>query len=155
MKIQPAAESTIPTVVSLWLELIEHHLRIDPFFKISEAAPVNFEKFAREQIASEDAQILVAVEDGSVLGYCMAQIAKYPPVFERERYGFITDLVVTASQRRKGIGEQLLLETMNWFNTKAVDRIELRVSSGNDVGYSFWKKHGFKDYVHVLYKNNI
>jgi ribosomal protein S18 acetylase RimI-like enzyme len=152
MNIQPADESVIPTIVSLWREMMELHLRIDPFFKISSEAPANFEKFVREQIASEDAQILVAIEDGSVLGYCNAQISKYPPVFERLDYGFITDLVVTVSQRRKGIGKQLLLETMNWFQTKGIDRIELRVSPGNEVGYSFWKKHGFKDYVHVLYK---
>jgi len=38
-----------------------------------------------------------------------------------------------------------------WFTSRDIDRIELSVSARNQTGYSFWRKHGFKDFVHRLY----
>ena len=55
--------------------------------------------------------------------------------------------------RRKGIGEQMLGRIFEWFTSRHVDMIELSVSARNQVGYSFWRKHGFGDYIHRLYLN--
>jgi ribosomal protein S18 acetylase RimI-like enzyme len=58
---------------------------------------------------------------------------------------------VKYSYRRKGIGEKLLQEMLKWFAAHELHRIELRVLSANEVGYNFWKKQGFRDYMHMLY----
>jgi len=47
----------------------------------------------------------------------------------------------------------MLAKIFEWFESRNMDRIELRVLAKNQIGYSFWKKHGFKDYMHVLYLN--
>jgi hypothetical protein len=41
---------------------------------------------------------------------------------------------------------------MEWFDTKHIDRVELNVVPGNAAGVSFWRKQGFGDYMHVLYR---
>jgi len=45
----------------------------------------------------------------------------------------------------------MLSKMFQGFKSHGLDRIELRVSVRNKIGYSFWKKHGFKDYEHILY----
>ena len=45
----------------------------------------------------------------------------------------------------------MLSKMFQWFKSHELDRIELRVSVKNKIGYSFWKKQGFKDYQHTLY----
>ncbi|MBU7044269.1 MAG: hypothetical protein HXS47_11815 [Theionarchaea archaeon] len=38
-----------------------------------------------------------------------------------------------------------------WFQKKGISRIQLRVAIGNRAGYSFWKKQGFEECIHILY----
>jgi len=45
----------------------------------------------------------------------------------------------------------MLKNLLAWFKKRGLDRIELRVAARNPIGYAFWKKSGFKDYLHVLY----
>ena len=70
---------------------------------------------------------------------------------ERETYGFIDTMAITSDYRRQGIGEQMLDRIFEWFDSQDIDRIELSVSARNQVGYSFWRKHGFHDFMHRLY----
>lgn len=47
----------------------------------------------------------------------------------------------------------LLDEAEKWFIEKKIARIELKASVKNEVATSFWKKHGFKEYIHLMCKN--
>jgi GNAT superfamily N-acetyltransferase len=71
--------------------------------------------------------------------------------FKREKFGAIDMMAVTARYRRRGIGTTILGKILDWFRSQNIDLIELSVASGNKVGYPFWKKHGFKAYLHRLY----
>ncbi len=153
MEITPATRSHVPEIVEIWKEFMDFHKGVDPFFSRSENGHSNFEKFVESQIKSDDAQVLVALRGGRVVGYSISQISEYPPVFEHEKYGSICDLAVKANCRRKGIGELILSEILQWFESRNMERIELRVAAKNRIGYSFWKKHGFEEHMHVLYLN--
>jgi ribosomal protein S18 acetylase RimI-like enzyme len=152
LQIKAAEHAQIPQLVGLWKELMEHHTALDPYFEMSEAGPSNFERFVSSILLLEDARILVALDGPIVVGYCIGQVVTRPPVFKREVHGFITDMTVTASCRRRGVGDRLLAGMLEWFRTKNMDRIELNVVPGNAAGYSFWRKQGFRDYMHVLYR---
>jgi len=114
-------------------------------------AHLNFEKHLRELMESEDNLILVALDKNHIIGFSTSRIAKYPPVWERENYGALDTMAVTLDYRRQGIGERMLAKILEWFASRNIDRIELSVAAKNQVGYSFWRKHGFKDYMHRLY----
>jgi len=43
-------------------------------------------------------------------------------------------------------------EILKWFRSKNIDRIELEITTKNNVADSFWKKHGFTDYMRTLYR---
>lgn len=150
MKVVPATDSHIPEMVEIWKEFMDFHADIDPFFKRREDAHKNFDKFVRDCIESEESQVFVALDGDKLLGYSISMISKYPPVFHYEKYGLIQDMAVRAEHRGSGVGEAMLKETFNWFKSMGVERIELRVIPGNRIGYNFWEKHGFRDYIHIL-----
>ncbi|MGD2251150.1 MAG: GNAT family N-acetyltransferase [Candidatus Methanofastidiosia archaeon] len=147
-----AAESHIPGIVNIWKELMDYHEDMDPFFARSDNGHVHFGDHVHELITKDDAQVSVAVYNKSVIGYSIAMIHMYPPIFKERTAGFISDVAVKSEYRRQGIGEKLLLEMVQWFSSKGITRIELRVALKNEIGYKFWKKHGFKEYMRILYQ---
>jgi len=153
MEITKAQPSHISGIVELWKELMDFHKALDPFFTRSEEGHVSFGRHTKKLLESEDALVLVALDKGNIIGYAISEIVERPPVFQRRKYGIISDMAVKSTHRRKGIGEQMLKKLLKWFQLQNISRIELRVVVQNKIGYSFWKKHGFNDYMHVSYLN--
>lgn len=151
VKIAVATDSHVPEIVEVWKEFMDFHKDVDPRFPMRKDAHLNFEKHLRELMESEDNLILVALDKNQVVGFSTSRIAKYTPVWERETYGYVDTMAVTSDYRRKGIGERMLAKILEWFESRNIDRIELSVAARNQIGYSFWRKHGFKDYTHHLY----
>ncbi len=150
MEIITATDKHIPEIVELWNEFMVHHQAIDPRFPMRKDAHLSFEKHLREIIQAEKNLVLVALDSGNVVGFATSSIADYVPIWERETYGAIDTMAVKLDYRRQGIGEQMLGEIFNWFESHGIDRIELSVATRNETGYSFWRKHGFKDFIHRL-----
>lgn len=138
----------------MWKELIDYHKDIDLFFKRREDAHLNYESFARENIESEEATYFVAIEDNKIVGYVLVKIDEYPPIYLYEKHGAIYDLFVKSTCRGRGIGSRLLDKAIEWLNYKGLERIELNIVSQNGKAYSFYLKHGFRDYMHRLFLEN-
>jgi len=156
VEIIPASTDHIPAIVDLWQEFMDYHRDMDSRFPMRSDAPARQETHLRDSLLSDDSLLLTAISDGQVVGYSLAEIQKYPPLFTRERCGYISDMFVRPDFRRKGTGESMLEKMYSWFDRQNLDRIELSVAVQNTIGYSFWKKHGFTDYIHRLYldRNN-
>lgn len=152
MEIAVARESHIPEIVNLWLEFSWFHESLDdPWYPLKDNAHSGFESHLREEMAGDNSQVLIALDENCVVGYVITIIKKTTEVWERERHGCIDQLAITATCRRHGIGSQLLKEILSWFKSEDIDMIELSVAVKNIASHSFWKKHGFKDYLHHLY----
>ncbi len=150
-KIAEATEKHIPEIVGLWKELADYHSNIDPFFTRKKDGHINFESFIAKLIRSEEAKIFIALEDEKLIGYTIAKIDLYPPVYLLEKHGSIYDMYVTLKHRKKGIGNKLWQEALKWFKALGLERVELSIVPANPISSSFWKKHGFKDYMHRLF----
>lgn len=151
MKVVLAQEQHIPEIVDLWEEFSRFHEPFDPRYPMKDGIRSGFQIYLKQLMAEENTKILVAIDKGKLVGYSVAKINQSSPAFKRERYGFIEEMAVTAKSRRHGVGSKILKEIFIWFKSENLDMIELSVAAKNKVGYSFWKKHGFKDYLHVLY----
>jgi GNAT superfamily N-acetyltransferase len=152
MRVLKADRSHIPAILELWKELMDFHRPFDALFTRSEDGEASMATHLEQIIDAEDSLVLVAVEAAGVIGYTMAKVASYPPVFVKRRHGLISDMAVSRAHRRRGCGEMMLEVTLEWFRQKGLDRVELRVAAKNGVAYSFWRKQGFADYVHELYR---
>ena len=151
MKILTANEEHVPWIVEIWKEFIDFHRDIDPFFTRSRKGHIRFEQFLREMMESQDGLVLIATFQDEPVAYSISKINRYPPVFLLSDYGYICDMAVKSTHRRKGIGERMLLEILKWFDARGMKRIELRVIAKNKMGVSFWKKMGFETYAHAMF----
>jgi ribosomal protein S18 acetylase RimI-like enzyme len=140
----------IPQVVEVWTELMAHHAPLDPLFQdLSPDATSIWERYMREHMASSDGVVFVALDGEEVVGFLMAQLSEYPPVFNGRKHGSIADTAVKEGRRREGIGTMLVARVMEWFKEKGIRRIEVRVAHVNPEGQAFWAKQGFKDIMDV------
>jgi ribosomal protein S18 acetylase RimI-like enzyme len=136
----------------LWKEFIDFHKEIDPFYTRSRNGHIKFGEYVERQLDKKDSLVLVGLCGGKVVAYAISRILKHPPVLTAGQYGDIVDLAVTANHRRKGVGNLMLDSTVKWFQSRGLSRAELRVAPQNHIGYSFWRKHGFKECTHTLYR---
>lgn len=150
MQIVAATESHIPGIIELWKEFSDYHRNMDPIYARSEDGPSNFGDYVKGLLDSDDSQVLVAMDSGKAVAYSIARIVKRPPVFRDIEYGFISDLGVKSEYRRKGLGAQILNGIFEWLESREIDRIELLVLAKNEIGVSFWKKHGFEVFLYRM-----
>lgn len=151
MEITDAQDSHIPEIVRLWVEFEDYHGALDPVFSGGKELEEGFEQHLRKQMAREDGIVLVAVEAGKAIAYAMAWVEESLPVMKHRHYGYISDLAVTASHRRKGIGSEMLKRMLDWFDGRGIKRIHLGVAQANETALAFWRSHGFKTFTHILY----
>ena len=151
VEIVPAEYSHIPVLLELWEEFMDFHKDIDPRFPMRNDAQSTFREHLKNKVDKQTSLVLTAMDNNTPVGFAIAEINSYPPIFQQETFGIVDTMVVSADFRRKGIGEMILSRIFEWFESSTIHRIELSVAALNQVGYSFWRKHGFKDYVHRLY----
>lgn len=126
-------------------KIVDYHHGLDSYYK-----PFSKYKNLRNEIASwlEDRNnlILVAEEDGELIGYFRVGAEKAPAYIDRDKIGLIYDVFVLKPYRRQGIAERLFKEAREWFKKKKVRNIELNVDTRNEAAIKFWKKLGFFEY---------
>ena len=85
-----------------------------------------------------------------MLGFCSVRIDRAPPIQLEVRRAEITDLMVDANERRRGLGRALVESALAWVEGRGVERCEVRVASRNAEGQGFWRSLGFGDLMDVL-----
>jgi ribosomal protein S18 acetylase RimI-like enzyme len=149
--IRTATRRDIPAMVRLWEELMDFHQARDPFFTRSRQGSELFARFVEENLRNDAACVLLAVVDGSVVGYCQALRDRHPAALAQPDFGQILDFGVAADYRRAGIGAQMFQALCAWFRREGIRRIEVRHSTHNEIGASFWLKMGFQPYLQTLF----
>lgn len=145
--IREATKRDLDAIVALWKQLMQFHTDLDPVYRIGPRAEKTFRKFAAKCIWNRGVLTLVAEENGRPIAFCNATVETNPPVFPPGRYGMISDLVVDAGHRRRGIGSQLVEAVKLWLLRQGITCLRLRAASVNPVALNFWHRCGFKDIV--------
>ncbi|MBN2443914.1 MAG: GNAT family N-acetyltransferase [Spirochaetales bacterium] len=150
MKIKIANTIHVEGIIEVWEEFIDYHSQIDPFFARKDDNNERFTAYIQNQLLSSKSLVLVGLEEDKVIGFGLAQIRSYPPIFQQTTYGYISDLAVKLDFMRNGIGDLLLGGMLKWFKSKHIERVELQVLAHNKLGSTFWKKFGFEEYKYVM-----
>jgi GNAT superfamily N-acetyltransferase len=93
--------------------------------------------YALADIWKHLAIVLVALSDDAPVGY--AALLEQPP-----SAAWMTDLVVTAPWRRRGVASALLDSAREWADQRGHRRIFLEMQSKNQPAIRFAQKHGFE-----------
>lgn len=88
-----------------------------------------------DALALSDTVFLVAEEENRILGY----IGMYLAVDEGE----ITNVAVDPNARRRGVGQELLLQIKREAKQRAVGRLVLEVRVSNEGAIALYEKNGF------------
>jgi ribosomal protein S18 acetylase RimI-like enzyme len=82
--------------------------------------------------------VLVAVNDGVPIGYICVTAEHTSAV------AWVTDLVVSPNERRKGAGSMLLMAAQAWAMERGVRRLILETQSKNQAGIRLAQKFGYE-----------
>jgi ribosomal protein S18 acetylase RimI-like enzyme len=117
------------SLCALWAETQLVHVKALPDIFAETQGPERSCEAWRAMLDDPDAAVLVAEDDGRVVGYIQATVQDAPPlpIFVPRRFGKVNDLGVTAAHRRQGIGRALLRATEQWASARGATSIELSV----------------------------
>jgi len=149
VKFRRARSGDIPALVRLWREMWEFHASLDPRYQATPLADRVMAAWMGDHLRSERACIVVAEERGLV-GYVSGMILENPPILPWQFFGFISEISVSESCRRVGVGAGLVREMHDWFRSKRVPYVEVNVSAKNPGSRAFWRKHGYSDFLERL-----
>lgn len=144
MEVRLARKKDVDEIVELWKYMMDFHGEIHPYFKTGPKGDKNFRGFLKRQIGSSGSLVLVAEDQGRIIGFCLGLIMEYPPVFIHRKKGHINDMVVAEDYQKKEVGKELLLSALNWFKQVGIAHVELDVAKGNQIADAFYRKNGFE-----------
>ena len=154
IKIVRANEQHITELGNLWMEFMRYSQDINSVFTPQDGTiPIFIKEYLRPAMDAENSLVLVALDEGKVVGYSYSLISEPSNLEKRAKYGCVHDLFITVAHRRKGIGEKMLGETIEWFHSNDIHRVELDVIAQNQVASSFWEKHGFTEFKRTLFRH--
>jgi len=147
MDIRPATVDDFPALLELWKEFMDFHLDSNGFYQRAADGHEHWGRFIASRRQDEDFLLIMAFVESEAVGYCVASIMDYPPVFTVKKYGFIQDMAVTASARRNGVASALFSHARQWLQDHGISRVELKVDTGNDTSRGFWREMGFQPHT--------
>jgi len=131
-------ESIIDEVEELWEELNQIHREKSPYFK-NHYHSFTFQ-MRKEKLISNCEKgnlfIIIAKIKNKKIGYCIASV--------KENIGEIDSIYVQSKHRNKQIGKGLIEKSLNWLNSKNVEKIIVNISMGNEEVFDFYTQYGFK-----------
>ena len=149
MLIRRAGIDDVEQLRLLYLELEEDGVRYQPeHFVVGERS----NEFFQSVFESADQDILVAEEDGKILGFSHVMILEQKKVacLKPETLVYIQDLDVLESRRSQGIGTLLMEASKRYGKEHGVDFIRTQVFPQNIDGMRFYEKNGFREMMKTI-----
>lgn len=148
--LRDARDSDFPDLLLLWRELMDLHTRLDPRFALADDADTRFGSYVDSAIHREDYHLRLALLGHRPVGFAISCILPNSPVYRAQWIGYVNDLCVTASVRRRGVGERLVEDAVEWLREGGAESVEVYVAHANQVAQSFWRRVGGRDYLQRL-----
>ncbi len=111
-------------------------------------------RYLREDLASEDRAVFVAIDGGEAVGIITGRIHTTLPIRVHREQGNISNLFVASHYRGRGVAGKLVEELLRWFRGKAIADVYLGVHCGNAPALKTFRKLGFQDYL-IEFKKDI
>jgi ribosomal protein S18 acetylase RimI-like enzyme len=145
--IRLAKREDADAIARMWENLVRYHRLIDE--ALPDFAPDGGRLYAQrltDRLQDTHTRVLVAEEEGKVVGYVLGVIVDLvPEMFSQEDGGFLADIYVEEAYRGRGIGRSLVEALSVWFKERGVSYFEWYVASHNRDGRAFWNALGGRD----------
>jgi L-amino acid N-acyltransferase YncA len=148
MKIRNAREADLGQILDLWWELNNSHVIFDrPYYSHK---PVTVcRKMGKKHYSSwlkkRGHLILVAEENGKIIGYLAGRKTSRPPIYRLGDCGMVDTIIVDKASRRRDAGRLLMEAAVAEFKKMKLKMVVLNVESGNTSARKFYSKTGFRE----------
>jgi ribosomal protein S18 acetylase RimI-like enzyme len=123
----------------------EHHdfdrLR---FLATRNRTPADYGHFMSAQLDKPDVVVLVADDQGDVIGYSYATIEGYDYMSLRGPAAVLQDIIVEPHYRRRGVGRRLLQSTIEHLESRSAPRVVLTTAEQNAAAQQLFASVGFR-----------
>ena len=146
LTIRPAVAADLPRIGRLGALLVEAHYNIDAqrFLATKPRMPLDYATFLAKQLDKPDVAVLVADENGDVIGYAYAAVEGYDYMSLRGPAGVVHDVLVEPDSRGRGVGRQLLDAALAFLKSRGSPRVVLTTAEGNAVAEHLFARAGFR-----------
>ncbi|HYH13044.1 MAG TPA: GNAT family N-acetyltransferase [Thermomicrobiales bacterium] len=143
--IRPATIHDREGVSRIATELGALHARAlpDRFREASDPMP---SEYFQSLLGTDESLILVADDDGDIVGYEILRLQETPPIeiVMPRRFVFVSDLAVLERSQGQGIGRLLVDAALAWARAQGASGIELGVYEFNEAAIAFYEHMGFR-----------
>jgi ribosomal protein S18 acetylase RimI-like enzyme len=144
--VRRATRRDLPVLGRLGALLMRLHYEFDRRRFVAPVGNVEagYAQFLGSQLDTDDATVLVAERDGTVIGYVFAGIEPFSWKELRDRAGYVHDVVVDPEARHAGAATALMEAAAAWVRTKKVASIMLGTAAQNTGAQRLFERLGFR-----------
>jgi ribosomal protein S18 acetylase RimI-like enzyme len=144
--IRPATRADVPAIGRLGALLVRTHHEFDRerFIAATPQTEQGYASFLGSQLEERDAIILVAEEQGEMIGYAYATVEGYDYMSLRGPAGVLQDIVVDPTHRGRGIGRTLLDAMLVALTEHGAPRVVLSTAEQNLSAQRLFVRAGFR-----------
>jgi len=137
------------------VELQEFERRLEPSLPQGEAMADPYLAFLLERCARSSGRILVAEKDNTVAGLVavLTRVSPEEPDEARQEYAYISDLVVVARYRGRGLGRILLEHAEALARKSGATTLRVGVLAKNHIAHGLYQQLGFNDFQVQMVKD--
>ncbi|HEX4097975.1 MAG TPA: GNAT family N-acetyltransferase [Caulobacteraceae bacterium] len=154
--IRTAAPADVEALGRLGALLVQvhHDFDRDRFIAPTPQTPSRYGGFLAGQIKRKDAIVLVADEDGAVVGYAYGALEGPDWLTLRGPAGVIYDLMVDPAYRRQGVGRRLLEEAIAALQRLGAPQVMLETAAPNAAAQRLFTSAGFRPTLIEMTRDN-
>lgn len=134
-------------MVKLWEMLAKHHEQVSEHFRLAWDSKRNWGKYLQKKFSEPSTKLIVAEEDGEIVGFMLCLLSPNAPIFKERKIGVISDVFVLEERRRKGVTRKMLDVAVRWFRKNKVRSVQLGVAHDNMEARAVWRNLGFEPYM--------
>lgn len=144
--VRRATHADLPRIGRLGALLVEEHHNFDSlrFLPGRPRTPADYGSFLATQLDNPDAILLVADDNGDVLGYAYGAVEGYDYMSLRGPAGILHDILVEPPYRRRGVGQLLLDAMLKELEARGVPRVVLTTAEKNADAQRLFDRSGFR-----------
>jgi ribosomal protein S18 acetylase RimI-like enzyme len=144
--VRRATPADLPSIGRLGALLIEEHYNFDPrrFLAARPGTSEGYASFISTQLEDPDKAVLVADDNGDVIGYAYAAVEGYDYMVLRGPAGVLHDIIVDPVCRGRGVGRLLLNAALEFFRSRGVPRVVLSTAEQNEAAQRLFAGAGFR-----------
>ena len=144
--IRRATPADLPRIGRLGALLVKEHYDFDPqrFLPARPGTPEGYASFIGTQLEDSDKAVLVADDNGDVIGYAFAAIEGYNYMALRGPAGVLHDIIVDPEHRGRGVGRLLVGAMLEFFKPRGLPRVVLSTAERNEAAQRLFASTGFR-----------